>query len=673
MPVEFTGKEYIVIKGNVTTVTAPGCPADGGERIFITATQPNTQITIDNILVDTLIGAGQVFSYQIDNPTVYVRASKPVYINHITGFGGELGGAVLPAIDNCTGSTDVTFTRTPNVTDGFLMNLMARNATTPGNPLKNQSAKSFTILSNGVITVIPESYFDYVIDSTWIVLKRNPAVNSYIASQILPGKEARISNSVTSFHLGIICGGATSGCKYGYFSNYSSTMPGAGIGNSKGLKEKSFCSMDSTLLVASGGRSYKWFGSNDPADTALLNNTTSDTVVFKPVVQGYYKFGVHIYGECFNDTVIFMQVIYAPSKADLEIIQEVCPGEPVLINNNGFASKTRLIIDEDPYMEVDLPYTFQFENTTDSVVTKRVILINYWMFPLCPDQDTAFINIYPAVHADFQVNEANLFYDDTAHFTNQSAGNNLSYLWNFGDGTQSTDINPSHIFSHVKDTVFTVGLIATNEFLCADTMKRPITLHTRISHDSIPLSISSDIFYEDCLLDEWLYLRITDTTSHLVWYDSLATVTKAHGFNDTVYLDSGIYKCEILDMGANVSMPVITIGSNHIVPWGYPEYEYYLFTLPGIFNTESELWKTACDSLVSPSSKYTWFASGIYVDTIPNFENYDSVITIHLTIANTTFSTLNRDGLLQIYVTCRCHVRQFRNLYRNHYKCSRLR
>ncbi len=32
-----------------------------------------------------------VFSYQIDNPTVQVRASKPVYINHLTGFGGELG------------------------------------------------------------------------------------------------------------------------------------------------------------------------------------------------------------------------------------------------------------------------------------------------------------------------------------------------------------------------------------------------------------------------------------------------------------------------------------------------------------------------------------------------------------------------------------------------------
>jgi len=536
IPVELAGKEYIIIKGNVTTVTEPNCPADGGERIFITSTHPNTEILIDNMLLTTMNGAGEVFSYQIDNPTVHVLASNPVYINHITGYGGELGGAVLPSVDNCSGSSKVSFTRSPNAIDAFNMNLMARNDIIQGSPYKNQSAESFTISSNGVVSAIPENYFNYILDSTWIVLKKDAVVNAFLSDKILPGQEARISNSVAVFHLGIISGGSTSGCKYGYFSNYSSTLPNAGIGNSKGPKVNALCSLDSTLLVASGGLRYKWFSIFDPADTLLLNSTTSDAVVLKPVVQGEYGFGVGIYGECFNDTIYLRVTNANPSKAELEMPQETCPGEKVQINNNGISNYTLLVMNEDIYFQVDLPYTFQFENNTDSIITKKVTLFTWGISHLCRDSDSASIKIFPAVQTGFQVNGADISNGDTVHFTNQSAGDNLSYLWNFGDGTQSTDTNASHIFSYRKDTVFTVGLIATNEFLCADTSIRPVTLHVRKRHD---------------------------------------------------------------------------------------------------------LWETACDSLVSPSSKYTWFASGTYLDTIPNFENYDSVITVHLTIKNTTFSILN--------------------------------
>lgn len=48
----------------------------------------------------------------------------------------------------------------------------------------------------------------------------------------------------------------------------------------------------------------------------------------------------------------------------------------------------------------------------------------------------------------------------------------------------------------------------------------------------------------------------------------------------------------------------------------------------------------ACDSMVSPSGLYTWTASGLYNDTIPNVLGCDSVITYDLTIGNNSSSSM---------------------------------
>ena len=75
------------------------------------------------------LNACQEDYYSIDigdanQTSVYIQTNGPkIYVWHITSTGCEMGGAILPPITNCTGSTEVGFHRSGTVPD-FQINLM---------------------------------------------------------------------------------------------------------------------------------------------------------------------------------------------------------------------------------------------------------------------------------------------------------------------------------------------------------------------------------------------------------------------------------------------------------------------------------------------------------------------------------------------------------------------
>lgn len=58
-------------------------------------------------------------------------------------------------------------------------------------------------------------------------------------------------------------------------------------------------------------------------------------------------------------------------------------------------------------------------------------------------------------------------------------------------------------------------------------------------------------------------------------------------------------------------------------------------------NTNSSLTDTVCDLLTSPSGRYTWTNTGIYLDTIPNYGGCDSIITVDLTVKASSGDTIS--------------------------------
>lgn len=226
VPVGLAGKEYIAIKGLLGNV---------GDYLFITATENNTGIYIDNAGPVTNINAGQTYATPVSGATAYVKASNPVYVWQLSGSGCELGAAILPAI-LCTGSNRVSYVRS----SGFelYINLLVESG----------GQNSFTINGNPVSSTLFNN-----VNSTagaWLYARILLPVAQYPQGSII-----NVSNDGYKFHLSTIDinGGGTS---YGYFSNY-----GAALANVTAFPNP-LCAGDTIRFNSNevAGGQYTWTG-----------------------------------------------------------------------------------------------------------------------------------------------------------------------------------------------------------------------------------------------------------------------------------------------------------------------------------------------------------------------------------------------------------------------------
>ena len=47
----------------------------------------------------------------VSDEFIFIHSDKPIFVLHAAGFGDEIGGAILPTIDGCTGPLSVSFVR----------------------------------------------------------------------------------------------------------------------------------------------------------------------------------------------------------------------------------------------------------------------------------------------------------------------------------------------------------------------------------------------------------------------------------------------------------------------------------------------------------------------------------------------------------------------------------
>ncbi|MCB0397142.1 MAG: T9SS type A sorting domain-containing protein [Flavobacteriales bacterium] len=116
------------------------------------------------------------------------------------------------------------------------------------------------------------------------------------------------------------------------------------------------------------------------------------------------------------------------------------------------------------------------------------------------------------------------------------------------------------------------------------------------------LEIECKPFDQD-YMNEWIHFTITDSVTGVVVYDTLHIFHSTQPFHDVVQLDTGIYKGDVVSIGANVYMPVLKV-SDVVIPWGYPDYEYFLIKLPFLGDGIDDLDWFAFNAYPNPANDF---------------------------------------------------------------------
>jgi gliding motility-associated-like protein len=252
IPDAIAGTEFVIIKGYL----------NAADNYFVFATENSTSIMENGIVVATL-NAGQYYTGILNTDACFVETSKPAQVFHISGFGCEIGGAVIPSV-KCTGSNTTSLTRATS--QNFFINIITKPSAISGFTLNGQTG----IITASQFQVVPGSGGAWMYARVLLDL-----------AQVSAGGIAKIDNNIEKFHVGLIHGDQNTTCRYGYFSEF---------GNSSVHFlnfQTTYCkNSDVTVTAVSpGSTSFLWEGPNG----FVANGPTLTINDFQPWQEGYYK------------------------------------------------------------------------------------------------------------------------------------------------------------------------------------------------------------------------------------------------------------------------------------------------------------------------------------------------------------------------------------------------
>ncbi|MCB2194876.1 MAG: PKD domain-containing protein [Bacteroidetes bacterium] len=633
VPLHILGTEYVAMRGTLIS---------DNEFLFAVATENNTRIWweyggIDTtvIPVNAVIDKGEQVRIPFPNTQAYkyVISNNKLSVLHVSGVGTEMGGAVLPPIDKCTGSTNVGFTRSKGDPAKFHMNIMVRKTAKDGF-LVNGAAPAF--FGSGNFTDIP--------GTEWSVAR----IQNITDANVPPDVTTTISNTKDVFHLGVINetdGGA--GCRFGYFSDFNEVQVSALSlqDDAQPTATPRVCIGDSIQLYSSKAISYEWWPSDDLSSTTIFNP--------KALVTGYKVYYVKVSGYC-NQSDTASVTITPLTQPDANFMLSSPSGcAPLDINirnvsknvsrmywdfNNTLIDGTydqdttifkKISGNDSTVLELDTTFFHQFNNTSfepiDSPQMYQVKLIV--KNTKCYDSLSTFITVYPEVTADFTLsdlddtlscNPAVVDFEATALSINEDY-----YKWSFGDGALSSTGDTTHEYVNVdpeNDVLYTAQLITRSQWNCRDTAYQDFLVHPYLEggftidkdEGCSPLNVKIDNISTGA---DSIFLDYGDGTLDTLL--SFNTVYHMYRNNDGVdEVDTNIIVMRVKnDEGCEfIDRDTILV---------YPEFEAtYTIDGPGDYegcNSRTVTFDNTTNNGTHLASRYLWeFADGTSMDTTNN-------------------------------------------------------
>ncbi|MDX2003127.1 MAG: PKD domain-containing protein [Chitinophagales bacterium] len=216
-------------------------------------------------------------------------------------------------------------------------------------------------------------------------------------------------------------------------------------------------------------------------------------------------------------TVIDTIEIYEPPTADFTS-QAACVGKPyfffdqsIPVSDDSIVARTWYFGDSSATSPKRNPWHV-FADTGSYNVTLSIVTANG-----CTHTVTKTVTVIGPPVADFSFSPDFGGSPLEVQFSNNSTGA-VSYAWDFGDGSTSTNTEPVHVF--IADGNYTITLIATNADGCSDTISRPL----EVSPSSLDLMIDEIEVVQDG--NRWLMRAhiLNVGTRRVNYFDVFATI-----------------------------------------------------------------------------------------------------------------------------------------------------
>ena len=327
VPIQYIGSSYIINRGDLFVNNG------GFDLAYVTATQANTKITltgatftVNGLNALTLGPAGSSAEVQVSSPYATANSTdQPFYCYHVSGVAGEDAAALIPPVDQCTGTNQVGFYRTdlfgfPN--QSFKLHLIIRaNAVNP-DPELNFQCFINGVLSPAVTTQITTTVFTQI-NVNWKVATIDLSNSTTVGSTLM------LTNSSARFLLGMINGDSSYTARYGYFAGFGDENAKAYVVGPDSSFSAS-CTNQSVRLLALGGVSYKW-SSLTGGFTVPPSQVNMQSPLLQFTSNGTFQLKVLIGGVCDNLSDSAYVTINVTSRPATPVVSDLqsCLNSPV--------------------------------------------------------------------------------------------------------------------------------------------------------------------------------------------------------------------------------------------------------------------------------------------------------------------------------------------------------
>jgi gliding motility-associated-like protein len=354
VPVEVLGTEYVIVKGFLN-------PHD---NLYVLAVEDSTDLYINGDWVGRL-NQGQMYSATLVQEAIFLNSTHPVYVKHLSGYGCEVGAAILPKV-NCTGSQRVSFVRSTGE-DFFLI-------------LYTESGYEDSFLLNGDNSILRADLFKDVPGTQG---KYKFARVTLTAAQVPVGGVSTVVNSKGLFHLGLVNGSPAGGTRYGYFSDFATFSVAA-----TALPQE-VCEGDSLGVAASffPKAVYAWTGP-EGFETSQPSWSIGQASLKD---EGWYTVQAEVPGCPGSVDSLYLSVFPKPIMGNYGYTDPVCQGGNLAFfveleegqevhwsGPNGFSSQASTILMEEVQAEVQGLYRLYL---TEGICSSDTVALEVRVFP----------------------------------------------------------------------------------------------------------------------------------------------------------------------------------------------------------------------------------------------------------------------------------------------------